>query len=259
MLNFYTTAKYLNYKLFSTHRRGHGIHSPFLFNFITKVFRNKTGRDVVLNIESTRKRVLCDHRVIEVLDYGTGKGGMRKVSEIARKSSVPLKYGKLLVRLAEEYGSGCVIELGTSFGIGAMYLAAGATDAVVHTIEGCPKTSAVASENIKFAGFGNIIQHTGTFREQLTKLKGEKVIPGLVFIDGDHRRDRVLEYFDLLCNMSDERTVMVFDDIHSSAEMGEAWDMIATNSRVTLSVDIFRMGIVFFTRGLTPSRFIIRY
>jgi predicted O-methyltransferase YrrM len=263
MLNSYTTGKYLNYILFSTHRKGHGIHSPFLFNLIINVFRNKTGRDVVLNIESIRKKILSDRRVIKVTDYGSGQGrrdeDLRKVSEIARNSPVPVKYGKLLSKLSKEFGRECVIELGTSLGIGAMYLAAGAPDAVVNTIEGCPQTSAIARDNIKISGYKNIILHTGTFSDQLEKLKNEKVVAGLIFVDGDHRREKVLEYFDLLYTMSDERTVMVFDDIHSSAEMGEAWKTITGDNRVTLSVDIFRMGIIFFIKGLTPSGFIIRY
>jgi len=263
MLNLYTTGKYLNYKLFSTHKKGHGIHSPFLFNFITNVLRNKTGRDVVLNIESVRKRLLSDRRVINVTDYGSGGGrrgaGRRKVSEIARNSSVPAKYGKLLARLSKAYGKKCIIELGTSFGIGAMYLAAGSPDAVVHTIEGCPETSAIALENIKGAGYGNIFPHRGIFREQLEALKDQKTVPGLVYVDGDHRGDRVLEYFELLCSMADEKTIIVFDDIHCSADMGEAWRKISCDERVTLSVDMFRMGIVFFVKGLTPSHYKIRY
>jgi predicted O-methyltransferase YrrM len=263
MLNFYTAVNWLYYKLFSTHRKGHGIHSPFLFNLITNVFRNKTGNDVVLNIERIRRGVLSDSRIIKVTDYGSGgtgsKGDQRKVSDIARNSAVPVKYGKLLAKLSNAYAGGCVIELGTSLGISTMYLAAGAPDAIIHTIEGCSETSAIAIENISRSGYKNIILHTGTFSEQVEKLKKERVVPGLVFIDGDHRRDRVIENFNLLGTMADEKTVFIFDDIHSSAEMGEAWDIIKKDRRVTLSVDIFRMGIVFFMKGLTPSEFIIRY
>jgi predicted O-methyltransferase YrrM len=262
-MNYYTAGKYLTYKLFSSHKRGHGIHSPFIFKFITKVFRNKISREVVLNIEGIRKMMLSDLRVIKVTDYGSGsgrKGGaVRKVSDIVKKSSIPRKYGRLLSNLAAEYGRDCVIELGTSVGISAMYLASGAPTAVVHTIEGCPEVSVISEENFRRGGFSNIRLYTGTFTDVLGMFEKLKMAPGLVYIDGDHRKESVLNYFEKLYRMSDERSVFVFDDIHSSSAMGEAWGAIVSDSRVTLSIDLFRMGLVFFRKGLTPSGYRIRY
>lgn len=262
-MKLYTTRKYLKYILFSSHRKGHGIHSPFLFDLITRVFRNKIDSDIVLNIERIRKRLVSDNRIIRVTDFGSGpkrkRDALRKVSEIVRDSSVPVKYGRFLAKLSGEFGRDCIIELGTSLGIGTMYLAAGDRDALVHTVEGCPLISEIADENFKAAGYGNIKRYNDTFTRALADFKASGMKPGLVFIDGDHRRDRVIGYFNELCSISDARTVFVFDDIYNSAGMGEAWDVIKNDKRVTLSIDIFRMGLVFFRKGLTPAEFIIRY
>jgi len=263
MYDYHIVFNYLNYKIFSRHRRGHGIHSPFVYNLITQVFRNKIDPVVVSNIENLRKEMLSDHRVINVTDYGSGskhfRGGMREISSIARHSSVPGKYGKLLYKLAGEYGGSDIIELGTSLGISTLYLAAGAKGSVVHTVEGCPSVSGLAKKNFERSGFDNIRLYTRKFDEALSELKEKNIRPGLVFIDGDHRKDAILKYFDALGSMCNEKSVIVIDDIHRSAEMASGWQEIKKMKNVSITIDIHRMGIVFFRRGIAKFDYIIRY
>jgi predicted O-methyltransferase YrrM len=262
-VNLHAALKYLEYSIFSTHRKGHGIHSPFVFYLIAGVFRNKTSRDIVFRIEKIRKSMLADNRSIEVNDMGAGsavmRGKCRKVSEIARYSSLPQKYGSLLSGLASHFGSNTIIELGTSLGISTMYLASGSGSTVVHTIEGCSQTSAIASENFKKAGFRNIRQYNLSFDEGLSLMDSERISAGLVFIDGDHRKERTLRYFQKALNLTDERSLVIVDDIHLNSEMSDAWEQIKGDSRVTCSIDINRMGLLFFRKGLTRTDYVIRY
>ncbi|MFN8241610.1 MAG: hypothetical protein U0X39_12785, partial [Bacteroidales bacterium] len=92
--------KYLTYKLFSSHKHGHGIHSPFVFDLVSRVLRNKIDPSIVLDIEKTRERMLKDNSEISILDMGSGSvrmsGSHRKVSDIARHSSVSPRFGSLL-------------------------------------------------------------------------------------------------------------------------------------------------------------------
>jgi predicted O-methyltransferase YrrM len=262
-MNFYTVTKYLKYILFSSHKRGHGIHSPFVYNLVTKVFRNKINTEVVFNIEKTRQMMISDDRTIRVTDYGSGskrrKSNLRRVSEITKYSAVPRKYGILLSGLSREFGKSDIIELGTSLGISAMYLASLSPEITVHTIEGCPETSEIAKDNFNRSGLKNIRMYTGKFDEVLSEIGNQHIRPGLVFIDGDHRKEPVLKYFYKITEISDDQSVIVIDDIHSSTEMTEAWEEIKKFSMVTLTVDIFRMGLVFFREGMTRSDYIIRY
>lgn len=262
-MNLYAVRKYINYIFFSSHKRGHGIHSPFVFYLITKVFRNKIDQDLVLNIEKTRQMMISDRRRINVTDYGSGpdriSSSSRKVSEIVKYSAIPRKYGILLTALSREFGKSCIVELGTSLGISTLYLAAASRDVPIHTVEGCPEISKLAKENFKRWGLKNISLYTGRFDEVLAAIGKKDVRPGLVFIDGDHRKERVLSYFSKIAEMVDENGVIVLDDIHNSTEMGEAWNEIREYPGVTLTIDIFRMGLVFFRKGLTRSDFIIRY
>lgn len=262
-MNIHIISKYLRYILFSSHKRGHGIHSPFVFNLINKVFRNKINPEVVIKIETIRKMMVSDKHEIRVKDFGSGSGrkksDVRKVSEIAKKSAVPQKYGMLLNRLSGEFGKCDIIELGTSFGISTMYLAAGSPEVTVHTIEGCTEISEIAKNNFERSGLQNIRIYTGKFNEIFSEIEKQNIKPGLVFIDGDHRKEPVLDNFYRVAKISDSRSVIILDDIHSSAGMTQAWEEIKNFDRVTLTVDIFRMGMVFFREGVNRSDYIIRY
>lgn len=262
-MKLFRAIRFLKYILFSSHKRGHGIHSPFIFNIVLKVFRNKTSFDFVCNIETIRKRLISDHRSIVMKDYGSGSeennGKLKRVSEIARYSSVPEKYGRLLAGLSAMFGKSAIIEFGTSFGISTMYLAAGNPAAVVYTMEGSDAIAEIAKENFVEAGLININLLTGTFDQSLPEIEEKRIRPGLVFIDGNHRKDSTIEYFNRMVELSDENSVIIIDDIYYSSEMGEAWTEIKKNRKVSTTIDIFRMGLVFFRSGMTRNDYIIRY
>ncbi|MCX6325419.1 MAG: class I SAM-dependent methyltransferase [Bacteroidia bacterium] len=260
---FFRATKYLKYILLSRHRKGHGIHSPFVFDLVARVFRNKIDHNIVCSIEKVRKRMISDRRSIAVKDLGSGseklKTNLRKVSDIARYSPVPGKYGILLSNMAAEFGEPLIVEFGTSLGISTMYMAAAYTGAIVNTVEGCPATAEIAKENFKEAGLNNIKIFTGSFDEFLPVIINYNIKPGLVFIDGNHRKEPVINYFNQIAKISDNKTVIIIDDIYYSREMEEAWNEIKRNDKVSVTIDIFRMGFVFFREGINHNDYIIRY
>jgi predicted O-methyltransferase YrrM len=262
-MKVYSIAQFLKYMLFSSHKRGHGVHSPFVFNLVSEVFRKKISSDIIFKIETIRRKQISDHRTIEVKDYGTGsemkKSNLRKVSEIARCSPVTKKYGKLLAALSAEFGKSSIIEFGTSLGISTMYLAFANPEAIVYTMEGCPAISEIARNNFEETGLKNIRLLTGSFEKLLPDIEDGKIRPGLVFIDGNHRKEPLIEYFNRIVNLSDENTVIILDDIYNSFEMGEAWKEIKKNEKISFTIDIFKMGIAFFRQGMTRFDYIIRY
>lgn len=262
-MDIFSFRQFIKYFIFSRHQRGHGIHSPFVFDLVSSVFRNKTEPDIVFSIEKIRKKLITDQQLIETNDLGAGskkmKTNQRKVSDIARYSAVSKKYGIFLSRTSKTFGKPRILEFGTSLGISTMYLAASCPEATVITMEGCKETSEVASRNFKEAGLTNIRLLNGSFDDLLPAVRSENICPGLVFIDGNHRKESVIRYFSQVAEMSDNSTVVIIDDINSSMEMWEAWSEIKNHRNVTLSVDIFRMGIVFFREGMNRSDYVIRY
>jgi predicted O-methyltransferase YrrM len=262
-MGMFSAIRYLNYLLFSRHGKGQGIHSPFVFNLVSDIFRNKTGSDIVFSIEKIRKRLFADHRRLEVNDLGAGskkmKTSLRKVSDIARYSAIPVKYGILLSNIAKAFGKPVILEFGTSLGISTMYMAASCPEVTVITMEGCTATSEIASGNFREAGLNNIRIINGSFDDILPQIRYENIRPGLVFIDGNHRKEHVIRYFSQVADMTHSRSVVIIDDINSSQEMAEAWHEIKNHKKVTLSVDIFRMGMVFFREGLNHFNYVVRY
>jgi predicted O-methyltransferase YrrM len=255
--------KYLRYILLSHHKRGHGIHSPFVYDLVSRIFRNKIDPGIVSIVEGARRRMIADTRSINIHDLGSGSklagSTEKRVSDIARRSPVSPKYGALLSNMAAEFGKPFILELGTSLGISTMYMAASCKNSPVSTIEGSPEIASVARQNFKDAGLINITLLEGSFDEVLPQLAASGVKPGLVFIDGNHRREPVLRYFKEIAEMSDNSTVIIIDDINYSKEMAEAWEEIKLNEKVSVTIDIFRMGILFFREGINHNNYIIRY
>lgn len=260
---FFQVIKYINYFFRARHRKGHGIHSPFVYDLVSRVFRNKTDPAIVNKIESIRKSLLNDHRIIEIHDLGAGsfkmKSNNRLISDIARHSPVPADYGIMLYNLAAEFGKPAVIELGTALGISTMYMASSCSDLKVKTIEGSSHIAEIAKENFSRAGIDNIEVFTGSFEDIMPNLINKDSKAGLVFIDGNHRRDPLLRYFNYLEKVADDNTVIAIDDINYSPEMEDAWNEIRKSARVTVTVDIFRMGLVFFRKGISRSDYMVRY
>jgi predicted O-methyltransferase YrrM len=114
-------------------------------------------------------------------------------------------------------------------------------------------------ENFSAAGFKNICLMNGSFDNTIPELKKQTIRPGLIFIDGDHRREPVLRYFNQMAEISNSNTVIVLDDIHLSREMEDAWNEVKLHKSVTATVDLYRIGLIFFRRGMSRSDYVIRY
>jgi len=260
---FFRVLNYLKYTILAGHRSGHGIHSPFVFDLVTRVLRNKTDNDIVCIIEKTRKKMLHDKRTIDAEDFGSGaenrETNRRRVSQIAKRSPVTKKYGLLLSKLASEFGGEGIIEFGTSLGISTMYLASAPTDSKVYSMEGSSAVADLARENFESAGFTNCEVITGDFDAVLPDVFEKCPNPGLVFIDGNHRKEPLLRYFSKITQVSGKKTVIVIDDINYSKEMSEAWTEIKNSDNVTVTIDMHRIGLVFLREEITPKNYIIRY
>jgi predicted O-methyltransferase YrrM len=224
---------------------------------------NNIDPAIVFAVEKIRKKMISDKRIILVKDLGSRSGSLKKnlrrVSEIARYSPVTRKYGELLSNMAAEFGRPLIIELGTSLGISTMYMAASSADVTICTIEGCPEIAEIAKQNFIEAELNNIRILEGQFDEVLQGFSIKDSKPGLVFIDGHHRKEPVIKYFNQMAELSDSKTVIIIDDINYSKEMAEAWDEIKLHKKVSVSIDIFRMGILFFREGINHNNYIIRY
>jgi predicted O-methyltransferase YrrM len=256
--------KYAKYYLHASNRKGHGVHSPFVFNFIKFVLNDHTKYPVYPQVEAQRKLLLKDDTVIQVEDFGAGsslvKTKERSIKKIAASSLKPRKYSQLLYRMVAHLKPQTMVELGTSLGITTSYLAKAAPTAEVYTLEGSETISAKAMDTFSELGIDNIKLTTGNFADTLPKLLNEIPQVDFAFVDGNHRKEPTLEYFTHLLKVCNNDSVIVFDDIHWSAEMEEAWEEIKANDAVTLSIDLFFIGVVFLRKDFKAKQhFSIRF
>lgn len=256
--------KWLQYYLTADNGRGHGIHSPFVYDFTRKVLMDRRRDPAFAAVEGMRKRLKKDQHRLSVADYGAGSSvnnaPERKIADIARHAAKSPKLGQLLFRCANYFQPDTIIELGTSLGVSGAYLALGAPHARVYTLEGAAAVANAARANFKSLHLNNISVVDGRFDQQLPGVLQQTGAPGMVYIDGNHQFQPTLDYFHLVRDNHHNNTVIIFDDIHWSAGMEAAWEKIKQDSAVTCTIDLFFVGLVFFRQEIkTPGHFRIRY
>lgn len=246
---FQLAKKYLRYYLSAYNGKGHGVHSPFVFDFIKNVLRDKKQYDCYAAIEGQRKKLQTNTTMIEVQDFGAGssviKQNKRVIKDIANSSLKPRKYAQLLFRMVQYYKPATIIELGTSFGITSSYLSSGNTNAQLYTCEGATNIAAIAQQNFNVLQIKNVDLIIGDFAKTMPALLSKTGAVDFAFVDGNHRKEPTVQYFHELLSHSKASTILVFDDIHWSAEMEAAWADIQQNASVTLTIDLFFIGLVF--------------
>ncbi len=264
--------KYLHYYLTAANGKGHGIHSPFAFDFVLKVLNDRHAYPDYAAIESLRRRLRGDEAKLEIEDMGAGSAWkaprQRSVGDITRYAAKPARLGQLLYRIARYYRPARVVELGTSLGFSTAYLAAGAAHGGggadfgvgrVWSIEGSGQVAAAAERNLHSLGLEAQVV-TGNFDIVLPGLLQEIGVVDLAFVDGNHRRDPTLSYFNQLMTFAGRPAILIFDDIHWSPEMEEAWAVIKNDPRVYLTIDLFFIGLVFLREEFKVKQdFVIRF
>ena len=256
--------KFLKYYVTASNGRGHGIHSPFVVDFVKKVMNDSRHFYAFDPIEQMRKSLLVNNQVLTIEDFGAGskatKSNKRKVSDIARSALKPKKFGQLMFRTVNHFRANNIIELGTSLGITTAYLASANLNGNVYTFEGAKQVAAIAKQTFDSLSINNIQVIEGNFDDTLQKQLNKISCVDLAFVDGNHRKKPTIQYFEQLLAKSTESSVFIFDDIHWSKEMEEAWEYIKQHSAVTLTIDLFFIGIVFFRKEQkVPQHFTIRF
>src|SRR5262249_27487483 len=106
----------------------------------------------------------------------------------------------------------------------------------------------------------NIQVITGNFDDTLTGMLQQLPMVDLAFLDGNHRLEPTLRYFEQVVSKVHEASVIILDDIHWSEEMEQAWKKIQQHPAVTCTIDLFFIGLVFFKEDIkTTQHFTIRF
>lgn len=250
--------EYITFLFKSTNQ--HGVHSPFVYDLVTKCFYDKTQYDAYAQLSEYRSSLLSNDQVIDITDFGSGsrvfKSNSRAVKAIAKTSGTTVKRAELLYRIAHYFQPEQTLELGTSLGIATQAMALGNEKNNMLSIEGCPNSAEIAQQQLSNFNVNNVTIKTGSFETFLPKLKDNTY--DLIFFDGNHNKTATLHYFNELLNTVHNDSVFIFDDIHWSKDMADAWDTIKAHPKVTVTIDTFFWGFVFFRKEQAKENFVIR-
>lgn len=240
----------------------HAVHSPFVFSLLTKCFYDKKFKSEYNVLKNYRKDLLLNKNTIEVTDFGAGshvfKSNTRQIAQIAKTAGISIKRAQLLFRIVNYFKPESLLEIGTSLGLATSALASGNPEAKITTLEGCPETAKQAQLQLQKFNCNNVGLIVSEFSSYLKNNQTSTINYQLIYFDGNHSKKATLEYFELLRPTITNETVWIFDDIHWSSEMEEAWKIIKNNPKVTVSIDTFQWGLVFFRYEQPKQHFVIR-
>jgi predicted O-methyltransferase YrrM len=243
------------------------LHSPFVFDLYNACIKQKQPNPDFIAIEQLRSALKKDQRIIEQVDFGAGALSapvkQKSVGTFASQHAKPARIAQIMYRLVKHYRYNKIIELGTSLGISSCYLASAvkqnATDSSVITIEGAPAIARIAEENIQKLHLQEYIkQYIGNFDDVLPGLLTPSSPIDVAFIDGNHRYQPTLDYFRQFLPHMHNDSMLIFDDIYWSKDMTNAWEEIKQHPQVTVTVDLFFIGLVFFRKEQVKEHFTMR-
>lgn len=239
----------------------HGIHSPFVYDVVTKCFYKKTNSTKVLLFKKIKNSLKKNHSRIEVSDFGKGsrvfKSNMRKVSDIAKIAGISTKKALLLIRMMEYFNPKNILEIGTSVGLGSCALSIGNSNSTILTLEGCNNTAIVAEKIFNKFQLKNILLSVGNFQNTLPEITKNTNFD-IIYFDGNHQKEATLSYFDLCLKTVHNNSIFIFDDIYWNKEMSETWEIIKQHPKVTVTINTYFWGIVFFRNEQLKQHFTIR-
>lgn len=256
--------QYLRYLLRAKTR--HGIHSPFVYAFIEDILHDNTHYSDYKTIEKQVAHLKQNRNVLEIVDFGAGKTTgkyrtyFKRVQEVAKISGITKKHGRLLYRIVKHYQPATMLELGTSLGISTMYQAKGNANAQFTAVEGCASLAMIAQNSLDKTECKNVSLKTAQFKTILPNILAELNRPlDYAFIDGDHTYKGTMQYFEQLKKHVGDNSILVFHDIHWSKDMERAWNEITQDPAISISIDLYFMGIVFFKKALSKQDFVLRF
>ncbi|MCK5135727.1 MAG: class I SAM-dependent methyltransferase [Bacteroidales bacterium] len=235
--------KYLEHQLYRRHRKGRGIHPPYLFSFVHDVVFNTPGTDIPHEISEMHRNLWKDRTMI----------GERTVGSFVCGSSVSPRYGELLFRITRWFCPDMILELGTGLGVSTMYLGQGYPGVPLHSIEGNTERAAFAAQLVCRCHLEQVSIHWGDLDRKL-----EEILPQLdgrfvAFVDANHSYEPTIRYVRAILEKAGDEAVIIMDDIYWSRGMSRAWKEVISWPGISVSIDLFHMGILLLRKDLNKA------
>lgn len=249
----------LQYVLRAHYRKGHWVHSPFTFHTLNYVIFERTPYYSFSVIENLRQQLQHNNTPLNLQPLGTSKAKTTTIARELKNSAKSPRLAQLLQRLCASNQSHYIVELGTNLGLSTAYLASNNTQSQVYTLEGQPELCQIARQNFKQLHLNNIQIIEGNIDDTLPRLIQQIPQIDLLFIDANHQYQATINYYNLAKSKVHKNTIIIFDDIHWSKGMQQAWNEIRQDPDIRLAIDIFHMGIVWFNTDIPKQHYIVAF
>lgn len=255
---WYRIKSRLNFLLKSSNQ--HGIHSPFVYDLITKCFYDKTPFSAYHNLKALRNKLIYNQDLVKIKHYSEAskvfQSNHQKISTIVKGEGSSYKKQKQLYRITNYFKPKNVLELGTSVGLGSAAMAIASNNSIIKTVEVNKNISDIAKKVFKSYQLKNIQIDTSSFKDFFKKSNYENL--DLVYLDGTCDKESTIENFNSLLKHSHNESVFIINNIYWSKEMTEAWNIIKKQKEITVSIDTFYWGFLFFRKEQPKQHFTIR-
>ncbi len=223
------------------YRKGHGVHSPFAFDFITNVIEEKLPYYIFEDIEKRRAELLYCKDVIEFL---SSKGNLKKktVAEVTSREIQSAKYGALLFRLVNFLQCKSILQVGASTGIMTLYLSSSSKDLRCVVLEDRAELIPVIQKQCKSLNINNVQIESGEYVNSLEKVLEKQDYFDLVFLN-------TIRNPELTKNILDRRIktrLLVVDNIRKNKKSKALWQMVTDNPHARITIDLYYLGIALF-------------
>ncbi|MGK7395118.1 MAG: O-methyltransferase [Candidatus Cyclobacteriaceae bacterium M3_2C_046] len=241
----------------------YSLHAPFIYEVYTALIKNDQQQDDLEVFKQVKQQLLQDKTLLEVTDLGAGSiyfnQARRPVKKVTRHSLSSEKQSRLLHRLIARYQPETIIELGTSLGLNTLYMASGNPGGKTFTLEGCPNTATMAMSLFKNFPQYNIHLIKGNIDQTFPTLLKQIDQADFIYFDANHSYQATVNYFNQALAKVNNNTIFAIGDIHWSDSMEKAWAEISMHPRVTLSIDLFQSGLLFFRPLYLKQHYILEY
>lgn len=256
---WFKIKSYITFLIKSTNQ--HGVHSPFVYDLVTNCFYKKTDSLKISDFRKVKNSLNKNNEFITITDFGKGskvfKSNDRKVADIAKIAGISSKKALLLIRVVEHFNFSNILEIGTSVGLATSTLSIANPSSNITSLEGCENTAKIAQNLFQEHSLNNIKLFVGNFKNTLPFTLEKKQFD-FIYFDGNHQKEPTLNYFEQCLSAVHNNSVFIFDDINWSQEMQEAWLEIKKHPKVSVTIDTYFWGFVFFRKEQNKQDFIIR-
>lgn len=217
-----------------------------IINAFQSVRENKHQPEDILAFsrsEKYRESLLKDETEVTYEVFSSDR--IAKVKNICKIAASRQKWCQFLYKITQQITTPKVLEIGTNLGVSGTYILEAIKDKGGRfiTMEGLPKLCEISG-----TAFSRINSHfeivEGLYETTFPVVLEKNIDFNVLFIDGNHRKEPTLHYFQELKRKVSSPAIFIFDDIYWSNEMKEAWTILKNDKDANFSIDLYEQGII---------------